>query len=149
MTRGEMTFDEVWEKLKAEDKTSTFEKAEVLSFISCEALEYAYNSGYATAKAEFERPQGDLISREWVKNNVLSLIDPETRYYVKLKIDSAPTVEPKRPKGEWINHRNDYGHNIADCSLCGKAMQWHDEDEDGIPKYCWYCGAEMQKGGAV
>ena len=51
----------------------------------------------------------------------------------------------ERPKGEWINHRNDYGHNIADCSLCGKAMQWHDEDEDGIPRYCWYCGAEMKK----
>lgn len=104
MNKAGESFDEVWEKLKAEDKTGTFEKAEVLSFISCEALEYAYNSGYATAKAEFERPQG-----------------------------------------EWINHRNDYGHNIADCSLCGKAMQWHDEDEDGIPRYCWYCGAKMYK----
>lgn len=51
-----------------------------------------------------------------------------------------------RPKGEWINHRNDYGHNIADCSLCGKTMQWHDEDEDGIPRYCWYCGAKMNGG---
>lgn len=48
-----------------------------------------------------------------------------------------------RPQGEWVNHRNDYGHNIADCSLCGKAMQWHDEDEDGIPRYCWNCGAAM------
>lgn len=51
-----------------------------------------------------------------------------------------------RPQGEWINHRNDYGHNIADCSLCGKAMQWHDEDGDGIPRYCWYCGASMKGG---
>jgi hypothetical protein len=55
--------------------------------------------------------------------------------------------------GEWINHRNDYGHNIADCSLCGKGMQWYDADEDGIPRYCWYCGAKMggkenEKGGA-
>lgn len=56
-------------------------------------------------------------------------------------------LDDLRPQGEWINHRNDYGHNIADCSLCGKAMQWHDEDEDGIPRYCWYCGAKM-KGGA-
>lgn len=47
-------------------------------------------------------------------------------------------------QGEWINHRNDYGHNIADCSLCGKTMQWHDEDGDGVPKYCWYCGAPMK-----
>ena len=56
-------------------------------------------------------------------------------------------LDDLRPQGEWINHRNDYGHNIADCSLCGKAMQWHDEDEDGIPRDCWYCGAKM-KGGA-
>lgn len=49
-----------------------------------------------------------------------------------------------RQKGEWINHRNDFGHNIADCSECGKTMQWHDEDEDGIPRYCWFCGAEMK-----
>ena len=62
----------------------------------------------------------------------------------KALIDNAPTVE--QPQGEWINHRNDYGHNIADCSLCGKAMQWHDEDEDGIPRYCWYCGAKMSEG---
>ena len=55
------------------------------------------------------------------------------------------TIEVK-PQGEWINHRNDYGHNIADCSLCGKAMQWHDEDEDGIPRFCWYCGAKMKDG---
>lgn len=50
-----------------------------------------------------------------------------------------------RPQGEWINHRNDHGHNIVDCSLCGKTMQWHDEDEDGVPRYCWYCGAKMHQ----
>ena len=75
-------------------------------------------------------------------------------------IDNAPTVEYPfyaeayqtgyeegkngRPQGEWINHRNDNGHNIADCSICGKTMQWHDEDDDGIPRYCWYCGADMR-----
>lgn len=51
-----------------------------------------------------------------------------------------------REKGEWINHINDNGHNIADCPLCGKTTQWHDEDADGIPKYCWYCGARMEGG---
>ena len=53
-------------------------------------------------------------------------------------------TEPQTKKGIWINHRNDYGHNIADCSECGKTTQWHDEDEDGIPRYCWYCGAKME-----
>ena len=57
---------------------------------------------------------------------------------------SAGVRDTERPHGAWINHRNDSGHNIADCSLCGKTMQWHDEDEDGVPRYCWYCGAAMK-----
>lgn len=69
MSKAGESFDEVWEKLKADDKTGTFEKAEVLSFISCEALEYAYNSGYATAKAEFERPHG-----EWIEHSLENLL---------------------------------------------------------------------------
>ena len=63
-------------------------------------------------------------------------------FYIKGYKQGMSDFSPK--KGEWINHRNDYGHNIADCSECGKAMQWHDEDEDGIPRYCWYCGAVMK-----
>lgn len=65
MSKAEESFNEVWEKLKADDKTGTFEKAEVLSFISCEALDYAYNSGYATAKAESERSQGEWVYKEF------------------------------------------------------------------------------------
>jgi len=44
-------------------------------------------------KALEERPRGDLISREWVIHNVLSLVDPETRIYAKQRLDDAPTVE--------------------------------------------------------
>ena len=62
----------------------------------------------------------------------------------ELKAELEQVINEARTQGEWINHRNDYGHNIADCSLCGKAMQWHDEDEDGSPRYCWYCGASMK-----
>lgn len=111
------------------------------------------------------RPQGDCISREALKEiltiqktDFLSKSDNTSIENDKLAyrlvatgvehaldcINIIPTVEPERQEGEWINHRNDYGHNIADCSLCGKTMQWHDEDEDGIPRYCWYCGAPMK-----
>ena len=118
---------------------------------------------------------GDLINRDALKRafeNLASDDYNEPIWYQKTvfeTIDKAPAIDisgneyfpyrtayfngvedgsaTARPKGEWINHRNDYGHNIADCSLCGKAMQWHDEDGDGIPRYCWYCGASM-KGGA-
>jgi hypothetical protein len=62
------------------------------------------------------------------------------------RCNDKDTLDDLIPHGEWINHRNDNGHNIADCSECGKTMQWHDEDEDGIPRYCWYCGAKMERG---
>jgi len=57
-----MTFEEVWNGLKSKDTTGTFAKAEELSLVSVEAIEYAFNSGYAEAKAEFERPQGEWIN---------------------------------------------------------------------------------------
>lgn len=48
-------------------------------------------------------------------------------------------VEPERKTGQWINHRNDNGHNIADCSVCGNAIQWFDDDMK--PRYCCMCGS--------
>lgn len=123
-----------------------------------------------------ETTEGDLISREALRNEIQHLrnanpsyshnCDVVDRQDVLDEIDSAQAIplpsnqiaweqgyeaglaqgKHDRPKGEWINHRNDYGHNIADCSLCGKTMQWHDEDGDGVPRYCWYCGASMEGG---
>lgn len=55
-------------------------------------------------------------------------------------VAQVPSVE--RKKGRWINHRNDNGHNIADCSECGNAIQWFDGDEK--PKFCCMCGADMR-----
>lgn len=54
----------------------------------------------------------------------------------------ALSAQPERKTGEWINHRNDDGHNIADCNQCGNAIQWFDGDE--IPRYCCMCGAKME-----
>lgn len=108
-----------------------------------------------------------LIDADALKKEILPLLSLEERIIIENKIDNALEYEQevyldetafrqfmegykearrvfKRPQGEWINHRNDYGHNIADCSLCGKTMQWHDEDGDGVPRYCWYCGAPMK-----
>ena len=57
-----MTFEKVWEKLKAEDTTGTFATAEKLSLVSVEAIEYAFNSGYAEG-LKAQRPQG-----KWIEN---------------------------------------------------------------------------------
>lgn len=54
---------------------------------------------------------------------------------------ALPSAQPRK-KGKWINHRNDDGHNIADCDQCGNALQWFDGDE--VPRYCCMCGADMR-----
>ena len=90
-----------------------------------------------------DKPMSNEEVIEVLKGLVFNSFD-RTTSKERQALDLAIKALAERPKGEWINHRNDYGHNIADCSLCGKAMQWHDEDEDGIPRYCWYCGAEMK-----
>lgn len=58
-------------------------------------------------------------------------------------IDEQPTIKSEREKGKWINHRNDKGHNIADCSECGGTMQWFDPDTR--PNFCPDCGADMRE----
>ncbi len=57
-------------------------------------------------------------------------------------LKNLPSAGPERKTGKWINHRNDDGHNIADCDQCGNALQWFDGDIK--PKYCPICGAKME-----
>ena len=56
-------------------------------------------------------------------------------------VSELPSVTPKQKTGKWTNHRNDGGHNIADCVQCGEAMQWFDDDIK--PNFCPICGARM------
>lgn len=64
--------------------------------------------------------------------------DKDTMVYEVKKPSDFPTIEERR-RGKWINHRNDGGHNIADCDQCGETMQWYDPDPK--PNYCPNCGA--------
>ena len=57
-------------------------------------------------------------------------------------IRNMPSAQPEWKTGKWINHRNDDGHNIADCDQCGEAMQWFDDDIK--PHFCPNCGAKME-----
>lgn len=87
-------------------------------------------------------PMSDLISREAVIQAVYNgaYLSLEKRHALVDMIDRIPALEKK---GKWINHRNDEGHNIADCDQCGEAMQWFDDDIK--PNYCPNCGAKMEE----
>ena len=82
----------------------------------------------------------DLISRQAAIDAILGQ-PPEPHYpsWYAEQIKDLPSVQPERKTGKWINHRNDNGHNIADCNQCGHAIQWFDGDE--TPKYCCMCGS--------
>ena len=53
-------------------------------------------------------------------------------------IETVSECEEPR-NGRWINQLNDDGHHIADCSECGHAIQWFDDEDE--PKYCCMCGS--------
>ena len=85
----------------------------------------------------------DLIERQAAIDAVVSaMIDGADAELVEGVMELLPSAQPQRKKGKWINHRNDDGHNIADCDQCGNAIQWFDGDE--IPRYCCMCGADMR-----
>ena len=79
-----------------------------------------------------------IFSEEFVRANGMAIQALECN----IISDVVPSAQPERKKGKWINHRNDDGHNIADCDQCGNAIQWFDGDE--IPRYCCMCGADMR-----
>lgn len=113
-----------------------------------------------------ERPQGDLISREALKEK-LSVIQLKGNALCKVvsekDIDDAPTitvdkvhsydvgysigydvgysegVKAERPQGKWIPN----GDCSYRCSNCG-AWDYYDFQEKTFPKYCPNCGAKMK-----
>ena len=85
----------------------------------------------------------DLIERQAAIDRVLATgYADQIKDNILLILRLLPSAQPERKKGKWINHRNDNGHNIADCDKCGEAMQWFDDDIK--PNYCPNCGADMR-----
>lgn len=57
-------------------------------------------------------------------------------------IKNAPTIEPERKKGKWIEHNpHKWGLGIVfECSECGEKIDCEPSN------YCPNCGADMQRG---
>ena len=115
----------------------------------------------------------DLISREALKEDFKTRLadcndwienakDKETKIRasavktfiaeVILTINNAPTVEQlvgnsdrlAMPQGEWIRKVDKAGFISHICSECGAEIEVEDPKDD---KFCFNCGAKMQKGG--
>ena len=98
----------------------------------------------------------DLISREALRKDIEHLhnvyAENKEWFYTDVlnHIDNAPTVEPERPKGEWIKVKEermsiDMSGEIATrykCSECGRMITILPSKLADYP-FC-HCGAEMK-----
>ena len=104
---------------------------------------------------EERTPQGDLISREALKEEVRKHAEyyadrtEEDRYNVGYTecaceildfIDNAQTVESKQ--GEWIDHSETDGY--VECPFCGSCTTCEDNKDE--LHFCFNCGADMRGG---
>jgi hypothetical protein len=81
-----------------------------------------------------------FISREEVLRMIIVAgeCEPDLGYtHLHTVIESLPSAEPERKKGEWI--RNDNG--TYSCSIC---HTWIPEEQHHYARYCLYCGADMR-----
>lgn len=65
-------------------------------------------------------------------------------WFVEDLIENAPTIEPERKKGEWIE--DGYNHYKAICSECGEPCGTYVMGEPR-DRFCKWCGADMRKEG--
>lgn len=54
-------------------------------------------------------------------------------------IESLPSAEPERKKGEWSNYKDEHCCSVCKCVVISDC--WDDEIRYD---YCPYCGAEME-----
>jgi len=82
----------------------------------------------------------DVLKDEWVGVPVYYLCGEDIFEYSKLRIESLPSVQPR--KGKWTfflgtGYGNPYGH--FECSLCGDGYGYK-------TNFCPTCGADMREG---
>lgn len=137
-----------WESSIEKNKNNTEELLKIAEDI--------YNTAYARGKASTEKLQGDLISRNALKEKLKPCEEGACEYTCKgcrfrvvtaEDIDNAPTVDTDkpvfseivfldRPKGEWVRMSFD-DKTIVYCSECHLHYEYPFN-------FCPNCGAEMR-----
>ena len=57
-------------------------------------------------------------------------------------VDEAPTIEPQRKKGRWIEYDNSH----CECPFCHEEWSYFDNEVEYF-NYCPNCGADMREDG--
>lgn len=57
-------------------------------------------------------------------------------------IDKAPTIEPQRMRGKWVEVNDYYNRISGKCSVCGWESHMYEDDVVGM-NFCPNCGCQM------
>lgn len=90
------------------------------------------------------------IDADALKNEMLSCAPIIIGDFYKIleKIDEQPTIEPDRPRGEWIDLSDGWQEGTFRCSSCQmEFVLIEGTPEDNEYNFCPNCGASMRKEG--
>ena len=70
--------------------------------------------------------------------------DKDCKQYAIDLLQHAPTIEPQRKKGKWIEQEDSWDGVYYECSACGEPWTTIDGTPwDNGMNFCPHCGAEM------
>lgn len=89
----------------------------------------------------------DLISRKWLMECVDEGwikfdTEKDKNRFIHLVRDIAPSAQPERKRGHWIEVNDSYNRISGRCSVCGWESHMYEDDVVGM-NYCPNCGAKM------
>lgn len=145
MTKEEIKMVQLVRESDVIDKTDDSELARAFNYLFDNYVEKALERG----------PCEDAVSREEVIkcfDSNIAITDKDNAENVKSYLDivieyieNLPTVQHIKPKGEWIEEKDEM---LPDwhCSRCGAIVENFEQGYHNW-RYCYHCGTEMRKSG--
>lgn len=85
-----------------------------------------------------------MTCKDCIHNEVCYKSESVSDNYAEKCGDCLTEKDLQRPQGEWIRKVDEAGFISHICSKCGAEIEVEDPKDD---KFCFNCGAKMQKGG--